>query len=81
MSNSFKLLTGGPIDAIQKKYEIMSVIVIVEHGGKVHVSQSHILPNNTISLVVYYEVPAEGKREECKQKFNTITKNNLFLQR
>ena len=59
----------------------MSDIVIVEHGDKVHGSQSHILPNNTIFLVVYYEVPAEGKREEVKQKFNTITKNNLILQR
>ena len=34
MSNSFELLTG-PIDTIQKKYEILSDIVIVEHGGKV----------------------------------------------
>ena len=32
MSNSFELLTG-PIDTIQKKYEILSDIVIVEHGG------------------------------------------------
>ena len=31
-----------------------------------------------MSLVVYYEVP-EGKREEVKQKFNTITKNQLIL--
>jgi hypothetical protein len=38
MSNSFELLTG-PIDAIQKKYEILSDLVIVEHGGKFHGSQ------------------------------------------
>jgi hypothetical protein len=78
MSNSFELLTG-PIDTIQKKYEILSNIV-TDLGGKVHGSQSHIIQNNSISLIVYYEVP-EGKREECKQKFNTVTKNNLILQR
>ena len=39
MSNSFELLSG-PIDSIQKKYEILSDIVIVEYKGKVHGSQS-----------------------------------------
>jgi len=77
MSNSLELLTG-PINSVQKHYEILSDIV-TEVNGKVHGSQSHVNGNN-ISLVVYYEVP-EGKREECKQKFNTITKNNLILQR
>ena len=78
MSNSLELLSSGDISEIQKKYEILSDIV-TEYNGKVHGSQSHINGNN-ISLVVYYEVP-EGKREEVKQKFNTITKNNLILQR
>ena len=36
MSNSFELLTG-PIETIQKKYEVLSDIVIVEHGGKVQI--------------------------------------------
>ena len=45
----------------------------------VHGSQSHF-NGNIISLIVYFEVP-EGKREEVKQKFNTITKNNLILQK
>ena len=45
MSNSFELLQGS-IETIQKKYEILSDIVIVEHGGKVHGSQSHIVANN-----------------------------------
>ena len=39
--------------------------------------------NNNISLVVYYEVPAEGnKREEVKQKFNNFLarNNNIVLQ-
>ena len=71
MSNSLELLSGS-IDSVQKKYEILSDIVS-EFNGKVHGSQSHILPNNTISLVVYYEVPAEGnKREEVKRKFETF---------
>jgi hypothetical protein len=69
MSNSFELLSG-PIELIQKKYEILSDIV-TEANGKVHGSQSHIMQNNSMSLIVYYEVPAEGnKREEVKQKFN-----------
>ena len=75
MSNSFELLTG-PIEIIQKKYEILSDIVIVEYGGKVHGSQSHIIANNnSMQLIVYYEVPL-GQRDEVKQKFN-----NIVLQR
>jgi hypothetical protein len=78
MSNSLEIL-NGIIQDIQKKYEILSDIV-TEYNGKVHGSQSHIMPNNTISLVVYYEVPAEGnKREEVKQKFNTVTRNQIVL--
>jgi hypothetical protein len=67
MSNSFELLTG-PIDSIKKKYEILSDIV-TEYNGKVHGSQSHIIQNNSMSLVVYFEVPV-GQREEVKRKFN-----------
>jgi hypothetical protein len=61
----------GSIQDIQKKYEILSDIVS-EANGKVHGSQSPkspIVANNSMSLIVYYEVP-EGKREEVKQKFN-----------
>ena len=53
MSNSFELLTAS-IQDIQKKYEILSDIVS-EANGKVHGSQSHIVANNSISLIVYYE--------------------------
>jgi hypothetical protein len=67
MSNSFELLTG-PIADIQKKYEILSDIV-TEYNGKVHGSQSHIIQNNYMSLVVYFEVPV-GQREQVKRKFN-----------
>ncbi len=38
MSNSCELLIG-PIQDIQRKYEIVSDIVIVEYNGKVHGSQ------------------------------------------
>jgi hypothetical protein len=66
MSNSFELLIGS-ISDIQKKYEILSDIV-TKMGGRIHGSQSHIVsPDNTLQLIVYYEVP-EGKREEVKQK-------------
>ena len=68
MSNSLELLQG-PIVDIQRKYEILSDIVS-EANGKVHGSQSHIVaPDNTLQLIVYYEVP-EGKREEVKRKFS-----------
>ena len=69
MSNSFELLTG-PIDTIQKKYEVLSDI-ITEYGGKTHGSQSHIVANNSMQLIVYYEVPL-GERDEVKQKFNNF---------
>ena len=79
MSNSFELLTG-PIDTIQKYYEILSDLVIVEYGGKVHGSQSHIVANNNMQLIVYYEVPL-GMRDEVKQKFNNfLARNNIVLQ-
>jgi hypothetical protein len=40
---------------------------------KVQGSQSHIIvANNTLQLIVYYEVPAENqKREEVKRKLKT----------
>lgn len=68
MSNSFELLTGR-IDAIQKKYEILSDI-ITEYNGKVHGSQRDRDPKTgLIDLLMYYEVPL-GQREEVKMKFN-----------
>ena len=73
MSNSFELLTG-PIDTIQKKYEILSDIVIVEYNGKVHGSHSHNVTNNNMQLIVYYEVHL-GQRDEVKQRF----KNKVLL--
>jgi hypothetical protein len=77
ISNSFELLTGPTVVEIQKKYEILSDIVS-EYNGKVHGSQSHIISANSISLVVYFEV-SEDKREEVKQKFNNIIRNDLKI--
>ncbi len=58
MSNSFELLTGPTLAEIQKKYEILSDLVIVEHGGKVQGSQRERDPKTgLIDLLVYYEVP------------------------
>ena len=71
MSNSFELLQG-PIDIIQKKYEILSDIVITEHNGKIHGSQQNRDPKTgLIDLLVYYEVPL-GQREEVKRKFDNV---------
>ena len=64
-SNSFELLTS-PIDAIQKKYEVLSDIV-TEYGGRVHGSQRDRDPKTgLIDLLIYYEVPL-GNRDEVKQ--------------
>ncbi len=54
MSNPFELLTG-PIDIIQKKYEVLSDIVITEYNGKVHGSQRGQDPKTgqLIDLLVY----------------------------
>ena len=74
MSNSFELLTG-PIETIQQKYETLSDLV-TEYNGKVHGSQRDRDPKTgLIDLLVYYEVPL-GQRDEVKQKFNSIIRNN-----
>ena len=78
MSNSFELLTG-PIDIIQQKYEILSDI-ITEYNGKTHGSQSHNVSNNSMQLIVYYEVPL-GQRDEVKRKFDNMIRNTITLQR
>ena len=53
----------------------------IEANGKVHGSQSHIIANNNMQLIVYYEVP-EGKRDEVKRKFiGNFTRNNTITLR
>ena len=78
MSNSFELLTG-PIETIQKNYEVLSDIVS-EYGGKVHGSQRDRDPKTgLLDLLVYFEVP-QGKRDEVKRKFDNLVKNVLVIQ-
>ena len=67
MDNSFKKLSGSSISIIKKQYEILSDIVR-DHNGKIQGSQSHIITNNNLYLIVYYEVQ-EGQRDEIKRKF------------
>ena len=69
MDNSLEILQGSA-DAIRKQYEILSDL-IKEYNGKTHGSQSHIDANNSIHLIVYYEVP-EGMREEIKRTFESF---------
>ena len=42
--------------------------------GKVHGSQSHNVANNSMQLIVYYEVPL-GQRNEVKQKIDNMIRN------
>ena len=78
MSNSLELLTG-PINEIQRKYEILSDIVITEYNGKVHGSQRGQDPKTgqLTDLLVYFEVP-EGKREEVRRKFDKFIQDRIL---
>ncbi len=73
MDNSLEILQGSA-DTIRKQYEILSDL-IKEYNGKTHGSQSHIDVNNSIQLIVYYEVP-EGMREEIKKAFENFTQRS-----
>jgi hypothetical protein len=76
MDNSMEILQGS-YNTITKKYEALSDL-IKEFKGKTHGSQSHNLPNNSLQIVVYYEVP-EGMREELKRMFETYTRNEIEI--
>jgi hypothetical protein len=73
MDNSLEILQGSA-DTIRKQYEILSDL-IKEYSGKTHGSQSHIDANNSIQLIVYYEVP-EGMRDEIKKAFENFTQRS-----
>ena len=54
---------------------------MTEYGDKVHGSQRDRDPKtDLIDLLVYYEVPF-GKRDEVKQKFSTLVRNQMVLQK
>ena len=54
MDNSLEILQGSSNDTIIKQYEVLADL-IKEYNGKTHGSQSHILANNSIQIIVYYE--------------------------
>ena len=76
MDNSLEILQGSPL-TITKQYEVLSDL-IKEFNGKTHGSQSHTLPDNSLQIVVYYEVP-EGMRDEIKKMFQSGTKNEIEI--
>jgi hypothetical protein len=77
MDTSLEILQGSSSDTIRKQYEVLADL-IREYNGKTHGSQSHILPNNSIQLIVYYEVP-EGIREEIKRKYEDFIRNEIKI--
>ena len=76
MDNSVEILQGS-VDTIIQQYEVLTDL-IKEFKGKTHGSQSHNLQNNSLQIVVYYEVP-EGKRDDIKRMFETYTKNEIGI--
>jgi len=76
MDNTVEILQGS-VDTIIQQYEALTDL-IKEFKGKTHGSQSHSLQNNSLQIVVYYEVP-EGKRDEIKGIFKTFTRNEIEI--
>ena len=75
MDNSLEILQGSSTDVIRSQYEVLADL-IKEYNGKTHGSQSHILANGSMQLIVYFEVP-EGTREELKRKFRDFARNEV----
>lgn len=67
----------GSADMVTKQYEVLTDL-IKEFKGKTHGSQSHSLPDNSLQIVVYYEVP-EGMRDDIKSMFETYTRNEIEI--
>jgi hypothetical protein len=77
MDNPLEILEASSPEAIRKQYEVLTDL-IKEYNGKIHGSQSHILANDSIRLIVYYEVP-EGTRDEVKGMFERFTKDEIKM--
>lgn len=77
MDNSLEILQGSSTDTITEQYEVLADL-IKKYNGKTHGSQSHILANDSIKLIVYYEVP-EGMREEIKRKFGDFARDEIKI--
>ena len=78
MDNSLEVIQGT-ISEVTSKYEILTDL-IRDYNGKTHGSQSHIVANNNIQLIVYFEVTL-GQRDEVKRKFDNMIRNLMVLQR
>ena len=71
VSNSFEFSTG-PIETVQKNYEVLSNIV-TEYNGKVHGSQKdRDLKTGLLDLLVYYELSVVN-RQEIKRKYQNTS--------
>ena len=71
MSNTFELLTG-PIETVQKNYEVLSDIV-TEYNSQVQGSQRDRDPKTgLLDLLVYYELSVVN-REEIKRKYQNTS--------
>ena len=46
--------------------------IVRDHNGKVHGSQSHIVADNSMSLIVYLKFLQKIMRDEVKQRFNNF---------
>jgi hypothetical protein len=71
VDNSLEILKGTSTDTKTKQYGVLDDLV-KEYNGKTHGSQSHILANNFIYIIVYYEIP-EGKRKEIKKSLMILS--------
>jgi len=77
-SYSFELLTGLTNVEIQKKYEILTGIIIAANGK---IQGSHLDSDPTTGnpgMLVYYEIP-QGRIIEVKRKFNSSIKNMVLM--
>ncbi|CAN5869950.1 hypothetical protein BH23THE1_BH23THE1_34210 [soil metagenome] len=69
VDNSLEILQGSTHKII-KQYEVLTDL-IKEFKGKTHGSQSHNLPDNSLQIVIYYEI---GKLRDVCHPSCTINK-------
>jgi hypothetical protein len=66
MSNTFEMLSGSP-RSVRNQYQYISDL-IQSVKGKVHGSQSHIVGETTIKMLIYFEVP-KVYRDSIQESF------------
>jgi hypothetical protein len=72
VDNPLEILQGTSTDTITKQHGVLADL-IKEYNDKTWFS-IHILANNFIQIIVYYEIP-EAKRDEIKEKFDGFVRN------